>query len=451
MIAVKVSVNGDLRRFTFDSNSSLETLVSKIRQLYAIPQNEIIVVHYEDDEKDRITIGSDAELREAINLHTNMSKSTQQPTLRLFVDVKPFHQINHQPQRTESSPLPKTTTPLTASQEEPASFINFAQTMGFNNSNFNQLFTPLLPQYLTLLNNVHTQQNTSNANTNNKQANFSQLLMNPQLFSLFGQFIGSMPREQMFAVMHQLLANPVLAQATSQMLANFAALAQQAQTQQNSAQQPAPEPNQPVPEVLNAAFVDDATFPDGSVVQPLQDFVKIWKLKNNGNTTWPKGVKLDYVSGELQATLIEPLNEEVPPGAVADVKITFKAPNVPGKYSSFWKMSSPTSGQFGASVWVDIVVAEKKPEPQPVPQPTSVPQPVPVTTPQYPPSVQQPASPPQQSQTLQNDDAIKYAKALTQLNEMGFHDDRLNLRLLLECDGELLRVVQELLNLEIGK
>lgn len=49
---------------------------------------------------------------------------------------------------------------------------------------------------------------------------------------------------------------------------------------------------------LEATFVMDTTVPDGQIFPPGAEFVKSWRMMNNGNVDWPETTELHYVSGE---------------------------------------------------------------------------------------------------------------------------------------------------------
>lgn len=69
-VAVKVTRGEEMRRFQFNGKHFQE-LKAIISQLYAVPVEEF-GLQYQDDEKDRVTLSSDAELNEAIKLHQNV-------------------------------------------------------------------------------------------------------------------------------------------------------------------------------------------------------------------------------------------------------------------------------------------------------------------------------------------------------------------------------------------
>merc|ERR1711991_179625 len=49
---------------------------------------------------------------------------------------------------------------------------------------------------------------------------------------------------------------------------------------------------------LRARFVKDVTLPDGTAVAPQQKLVKIFRMRNEGEGKWPEGVRLSHVGGD---------------------------------------------------------------------------------------------------------------------------------------------------------
>ncbi|KAF9569562.1 hypothetical protein EC968_002459 [Mortierella alpina] len=120
-------------------------------------------------------------------------------------------------------------------------------------------------------------------------------------------------------------------------------------------------------ETLNAAFVKDITHKDGEVLAPDTQFVKVWEMTNPGPEVWPEGVVLQFVGGDrmfmdddVNAKTPEAL---VPQGRVNEhvcISMPLKTPSTPGRYISYWRLVSPSSGdRFGHRVWCDIVVEEQ--------------------------------------------------------------------------------------------
>jgi hypothetical protein len=63
-LAVKVGMNGELRRFPFEGYS-FDQLCARIAELFGLAKDTPLVVHYTDDEGDKIIMSSDLEFKEA--------------------------------------------------------------------------------------------------------------------------------------------------------------------------------------------------------------------------------------------------------------------------------------------------------------------------------------------------------------------------------------------------
>lgn len=95
-------------------------------------------------------------------------------------------------------------------------------------------------------------------------------------------------------------------------------------------------------------FVADVTVPDGTAFKPGDTFVKTWKLKNTGTSTWGSAHSLVFVSGEqMGAPASIPLSATVPPGETVEVSVSLTAPQSPGSYFSFWALRGPAGNVFG--------------------------------------------------------------------------------------------------------
>ncbi len=49
-----------------------------------------------------------------------------------------------------------------------------------------------------------------------------------------------------------------------------------------------------------------------------------------------------------------------PPGSQFDVSVQLVAPQIPGRYVGYWRLATPSAGNFGHRLWTDIVVYEVK-------------------------------------------------------------------------------------------
>ncbi|XP_058193808.1 protein JOKA2-like isoform X2 [Rhododendron vialii] len=117
---------------------------------------------------------------------------------------------------------------------------------------------------------------------------------------------------------------------------------------------------QPHRRKLDSRFILDVNILDGTVMGPSTPFTKIWRIKNNGSMVWPQGTQLVWIGGDK---LSEALSVELQISSYGlavdnelDVAVDFTAPELPGRYTSYWRMSSPYGQKFGQRVWVLIQV-----------------------------------------------------------------------------------------------
>ncbi|CAG7898709.1 unnamed protein product [Brassica rapa] len=111
---------------------------------------------------------------------------------------------------------------------------------------------------------------------------------------------------------------------------------------------------------LDSRFVLDVNVLDGTVFAPSAQFTKIWKMRNNGSLVWPHGTQIVWIGGDrlsnsLSVDLQIPV-EGAPIDSELDVKVDFVAPELPGRYISYWRMASSSGAKFGQRVWVLIHV-----------------------------------------------------------------------------------------------
>jgi hypothetical protein len=104
-------------------------------------------------------------------------------------------------------------------------------------------------------------------------------------------------------------------------------------------------------------FLDDVTVPDNSVIPAGQEFVKTWRVRNDGTCTWgPAGHNLHsiaFTSGDsLGAPAEVRLPSEVAPGQSVDVSVPMRAPTTPGRYRSSWLFR--VDGDPSGVNWVGI-------------------------------------------------------------------------------------------------
>lgn len=124
----------------------------------------------------------------------------------------------------------------------------------------------------------------------------------------------------------------------------------------------------PVPPIVitrcdEAAFIDDITYPDGSVVARGSDFTKIWRIKNIGTCTWNSSYDLVYVGGDrFGAPSAVALPGTVSPGQTVDLSVDLTAPSKSGNYIGYWKLRNGSGVLFGmgtsdANIYVDVKIS----------------------------------------------------------------------------------------------
>ncbi|EIM92871.1 uncharacterized protein STEHIDRAFT_136582 [Stereum hirsutum FP-91666 SS1] len=115
---------------------------------------------------------------------------------------------------------------------------------------------------------------------------------------------------------------------------------------------------------FRAAFIEDNNIPDGQIFPPGAEFVKSWRMKNEGSRAWPQETKLVFIAGDQMGSMGSgKIGSKrvgtVMPGDEVDVWTgELKAPEIPGRYMGYWRLSDGQGKQFGHSIWVEIVVSE---------------------------------------------------------------------------------------------
>ena len=113
-----------------------------------------------------------------------------------------------------------------------------------------------------------------------------------------------------------------------------------------------------------AQFVADVTVPDGTVMQPGQQFTKTWRLKNIGQCAWSTSYTLVFVSGTQMGapnSAAFPMNVAI--GQTADFSVNMTAPTQAGSYRGYWMFKNANGALFGIGSqankpwWVDIKVS----------------------------------------------------------------------------------------------
>jgi len=191
---------------------------------------------------------------------------------------------------------------------------------------------------------------------------------------------------------------------------------------------------------FKAEFVRDKTLPDKSVVQGDVVMTKTWIVKNTGDHQWPYGAHLKYISGTVVPVNGKDAKVQIPraaPGEEVEVTLNIVTPVDAGKSHGNFRLMDNRGKSFGDRLWLNLSVCAPEPESKQAEQ---------VTEPEV-----------KQVEKQEKKDEVKpaekpsslprfqYAEELTQLHGMGFKDDEINKYLLLNNKGNVMRVVEWLL------
>lgn len=102
------------------------------------------------------------------------------------------------------------------------------------------------------------------------------------------------------------------------------------------------------PSCDQASFISDVTIADGTVIPAGTQFVKTWRLRNEGTCTWSPDYAVVFDKGDaMGAPAAQKLGESVSPGETVDVSVTMRAPGTPGSYRGDWKLRNASGVLFG--------------------------------------------------------------------------------------------------------
>jgi len=103
-------------------------------------------------------------------------------------------------------------------------------------------------------------------------------------------------------------------------------------------------------------FIEDVTFPDGTVVHPGEKIEKIWRVENNGTCSWDARYRLHFVNGDQLGAPAEVALYPARAGTQAELRVIFLAPAENRIYRSTWQAYNPDGTAFGDPFFIDIVV-----------------------------------------------------------------------------------------------
>ena len=106
----------------------------------------------------------------------------------------------------------------------------------------------------------------------------------------------------------------------------------------------------------DAAFASDITIPDGTLFDPGDTFTKTWEIKNAGSCPWEADFAFIFSSGDQMSGTNITVGSVVEPGAIGTFSVDLIAPDTPGSYTGFWRLTNVEGTIFGESVYVLIIV-----------------------------------------------------------------------------------------------
>ena len=111
------------------------------------------------------------------------------------------------------------------------------------------------------------------------------------------------------------------------------------------------------PTCMNSAYIQDTTYPDGTVVKKNKDIQKIWRVQNTGTCTWDDGFALVPVTGDAKGTWeITQKSQFVAPGETVDIGIYITTPSKLGEWGGCWKMKGDNDYFFGTFLCMLITI-----------------------------------------------------------------------------------------------
>lgn len=112
----------------------------------------------------------------------------------------------------------------------------------------------------------------------------------------------------------------------------------------------------PVPCADGARFLEDLTYPDGSLIEPGMELEKRWSVQNSGTCDWGPGYVLVHVGRDPFAGPREIALYPARSGADAVWRVVLVAPSSPGDYISRWQAQNPDGEAFGDEVYMLVVI-----------------------------------------------------------------------------------------------
>ncbi len=96
-------------------------------------------------------------------------------------------------------------------------------------------------------------------------------------------------------------------------------------------------PTRPTPKAI---FMKDVTIPDGTNMDPGEEFTKTWQVKNTGEAAWGESIVLVWVDGSQMEGESPSLVDDCDPGELIEISIDLVAPSSPGSFTGWWELET---------------------------------------------------------------------------------------------------------------
>eukprot|EP00698_Gefionella_okellyi_P011179 TRINITY_DN2934_c0_g1_i1.p1 TRINITY_DN2934_c0_g1~~TRINITY_DN2934_c0_g1_i1.p1 ORF type:complete len:376 (+),score=73.96 TRINITY_DN2934_c0_g1_i1:86-1213(+) len=118
---------------------------------------------------------------------------------------------------------------------------------------------------------------------------------------------------------------------------------------------------------LQARLVRHDSVAPGAEVAAGSTFTKVWVLRNDGAVKWDSTYRLIHVGGDAfrnvsdDSPAVAGVVPVTAPGEECSIAVSMYAPLQPGRYLGYWRMMSPNAEKrFGQRVCCDVLVVERK-------------------------------------------------------------------------------------------
>ncbi|TDH65847.1 hypothetical protein CCR75_001357 [Bremia lactucae] len=402
-------------------------------------QTAELLLYYIDDDNEQVRITNDAELDEAFRLMRELAivagKEAKNAVCKILVVSRPLANV-------VATPLPPPSDTMLASQQKKkilGLFVDLGKIVG--NWEATAEYQTLKKDLLSLLHEPGCQEA------------MMEIMANPRFATLFTTVTEEVQKHTTFVECFAAVAGTDDLETVAKILlakcpyarVQVERVLQQVQDRHNAQLMSTSdyfenismdETKQDLGPVL-AVFEGDVTCPDGTVVLPGEAFDKVWKLRNGGSNKWPIGAMLSCVGGDKMHAPDSVLIPSVLPGKSIDVSLRMVAPMKAGRYTGYWRLSTPDGNRFGQRLWVDINVMEPEEPFVSVVESKEVP----IEAPKI---VMEEEKRADSVQT--NGDDTPWAVLHQVLADMGFMDHARNEALLTQYNGDLDAVISGLLS-----